>query len=243
MRRTAVSVAVGLVLCAVPAAAQRQAAPTDKSLAELAAGVTRATQHYRDVLARSVPIHEAQVQEAVEAVRERRQLHVLGVLSAEVVAQAERAFSAAQRDLDETLAAIDEADRLLFEAMVQERLARLTPLPRGGYEDTAALVRFSGTSPWSLKDVPRLEQRFAAAFGRKLPISSFGQTSVHDRLGFDHRAAIDVAVHPDSAEGRWLMAHLRASGIPFMGVRATVPGTSTGAHIHVGPPSGRLLAR
>ncbi|HEU4370643.1 MAG TPA: hypothetical protein VFV05_20670 [Methylomirabilota bacterium] len=243
MRRAAVTVAVGLVLWAGPAAAQRRAAPAATSPAELAAAVTRATQHYRDVLARSVPIHEAQVREAVEVVRERRQLHVIGALSAEAVEQAERALGAAQRDLDETLTAIDEADRLLFEAMVQERIARLAPLPRGGYEDTAALVRFNGTSPWSLKNVPKLDQQFAGVFGRPLPISSFGQTAVHDRLGFDHRAAIDVAVHPDSAEGRWLIEHLRASGIPFIGVRATVPGASTGAHIHIGPPSGRLLAR
>jgi len=242
-RAAALAIVVGVAVCAAPAAAQRAVPPSGKSLAALAADVTRAMGQYRAAVERSLPIHQARVQEATEALQERRQLHTLGVLSAEAVEQAERALAAAQRDLDEALAAIDEADRLLFEATVQERLARLAPLRRGGYEDSAALVRFNGASPWSLGDVPKLQRQFAGVFGRALPISAFGQTSLHDRLGFDHRAAVDVAVHPDSAEGRWLMQHLRASGIPFIGVRATVPGTSTGAHIHVGPPSGRLMAR
>jgi len=242
-RAAVLTIAVGVALCAAPAVAQRAAPPSGKSLADLAADVTRAMGQYRAAVGRSVPIHEARVQEATKAVEERRQLHVLGVLPADAVDQAERALAAAQRERDEALAAIDEADWLLFEATVQERLVRLAPLRRGGYEDTAALVRFNGASPWSLGDVPKLQRQFAGVFGRALPISSLGQTSLHDRLGFDHRAAIDVAVHPDSAEGRWLMQHLRGSGIPFIGVRATVPGTSTGAHIHVGPPSGRLMAR
>ena len=38
--------------------------------------------------------------------------------------------------------------------------------------------------------------------------------------GFDHRNALDVAVHPDSPEGRALMDYLRAHGIPFLAFRA-----------------------
>jgi hypothetical protein len=104
------------------------------------------------------------------------------------------------------------------------------------------LVRFSGSTPWSPADVSPLSRRFAAAFGRSLPISALGQTKVHDRLGLDHRGAVDVAVHPDSAEGRWLMDQLRRAGIPFIGVRGEVPGSATGAHVHVGPPSPRLVS-
>ena len=134
-------------------------------------------------------------------------------------------------------------DRLLFEASLQQRLASLPALPRGGFEDLPTLVRFNGTTPWTLKSVPALEQRFIAAFGRRLPISAFGQTKVHDQLGLDHRIAIDVAVSPDSAEGQWLMKDLRKAGIPFIGVRGVVPGASTGAHVHIGPESPRLIAR
>jgi hypothetical protein len=112
-----------------------------------------------------------------------------------------------------------------------------------GLQDRAMLLRFNGASPWSLKGVPALEQRFLAAFGRSLPISAFGQTKVHDQLGLDHRMAVDVAVSPDSAEGQWLMRELRSAGIPFIGVRGVVPGASTGAHVHIGPESPRLIAR
>jgi hypothetical protein len=234
---------IGAVLCATPVTAQRMPPPGGKSLAELAADVARTMQEYRDAVARAVPVHEAQVQEAVDALEERRQLHKAGMLSAAYVEQAERDLVTAQRGLDEARAAIEEADRFLFEASFQRRLARLAPLPRGGYEDVTTLVRFNGTSRWSLKDVPTLERRFTEAFRRALPISAFGQTKVHDRLGLDHRTAIDIAVHPDSAEGRWLMQHLRQAGIPFIGVRAEVPGSSTGAHIHVGAASPRMLAR
>ena len=46
--------------------------------------------------------------------------------------------------------------------------------------------------------------------------------------------AIDVALHPDSPEGRALMTYLRTSGIPFIAAWGTVPGQTSGAHIHVG---------
>jgi hypothetical protein len=80
-------------------------------------------------------------------------------------------------------------------------------------------------------------------FGRALPISALGQTALHDRLGFDHRNAIDLAVHPDSPEGRALMEHLRAQGIPFIAAWGAIPGSASGAHIHVGQPSPRMSVR
>jgi hypothetical protein len=48
---------------------------------------------------------------------------------------------------------------------------------------------------------------------------------------------MDVAVHPDSAEGRALIAYLRGNGIPFIAFRSAVPGSATGAHVHIGYPS------
>jgi hypothetical protein len=234
---------MGLMLWTTPGLAQRGTPPSRRSLGELAAEVARTTQSYRDAVARSIPQHEANVREAVAALQERRKLYRAGALPAAYVEQAERDLVAAERELEDAQKALDDADRLLFEAALQQRLAGLPALPRGGFEDRATLVRFNGPSPWSLKGVPALEQRFLAAFGRSLPISAFGQTKVHDRLGLDHRAAIDVAVHPDSEEGRWLMKELRSAGIPFIGVRDVVPGASTGAHVHVGPESPRLIAR
>jgi hypothetical protein len=78
---------------------------------------------------------------------------------------------------------------------------------------------------------------FVSKFGRTLPVSAFGQTSLHSHLGFDHRNAVDVALNPDSAEGRALLGKLRGFGIPFIAFRQAIPGIATGAHIHIGKPS------
>jgi hypothetical protein len=60
-------------------------------------------------------------------------------------------------------------------------------------------------------------------------------------LGLDHREAVDVALRPDSAEGRVLMAYLRRNGIPFIAFRGKLSSLSTGAHIHIGRRSPRLI--
>jgi hypothetical protein len=62
-------------------------------------------------------------------------------------------------------------------------------------------------------------------------------------MGLDHRNALDVAVHPDSPEGRALMGYLRAAGIPFIAAWGAIPGSASGAHLHVGQPSPRLTVR
>jgi hypothetical protein len=80
---------------------------------------------------------------------------------------------------------------------------------------------------------------FVSKFGRTLPVSAFGQTRLHNRLGFDHRNSVDVALSPDSAEGRALLGKLRGFGVPFIAFRKAIPGIATGAHIHVGRPSPR----
>ncbi len=48
-------------------------------------------------------------------------------------------------------------------------------------------------------------------------------------------------MRPDSAEGRGLMAYLRGAGIPFIAFRGRMSSMSTGAHIHIGRPSPRLV--
>jgi hypothetical protein len=47
-------------------------------------------------------------------------------------------------------------------------------------------------------------------------------------------------LHPDSPEGKALIAFLRGNGIPFLAFRSAVAGTATGAHIHIGYPSHRI---
>jgi hypothetical protein len=58
--------------------------------------------------------------------------------------------------------------------------------------------------------------------------------------GDDHHNAVDVALHPDSSEGRALINYLQGRGIPFLAFRGAIPGIATGPHIHIGSPSHRL---
>ena len=127
----------------------------------------------------------------------------------------------------------------MVEAQALQRLAALPPVPPGAEQSTPEVVEYHGVTAWTLAQVASLDRFFSARFGRPLPVSALGQTPVHDRLGFDHRNAADVAVHPDSVEGRALLDHLRALGIPFLAFRGPVAGASTGAHVHVGAPSPR----
>ena len=110
------------------------------------------------------------------------------------------------------------------EAAIQRRAPKAPVRAR-----LSALVLYAGTSDWSLADAETVQEFFATRFGRPLPVSAWGQTAVHDRLGLDHRQALDVAVHPDSREGRALMAFLRKEGIPLVAIRARVKGSATGA--------------
>ena len=111
----------------------------------------------------------------------------------------------------------------------------------GGYEKrTNAFVRFTGSGYWSLKDAGQIQAFFQSRFRRPLPISAFGQSGTHNRLGFDHHNAMDVAIHPDSVEGRALIAYLESRNIPFAAFRQAIPGSATGPHIHIGVRSNRF---
>src|SRR6266850_3351845 len=219
-------------------------AQAPNKLEKTASDVIAATLNYRAALEKVLAIYERDLARRAELAELRQDLFEREVLSRREFEEGRRAQAEAQKNVDETRVAMAAADRMLSEARMAEALARLTPLPRGAYEETAGLVRFNGLAQWTLAlGTPRLQQFFLARFGRALPISAFGQTALHDRMGFDHRNALDVAVHPDSLEGRALMEHLRSAGIPFMAAWGAVPGSASGAHIHVGQPSPRISAR
>ncbi|HET9531677.1 MAG TPA: SH3 domain-containing protein [Blastocatellia bacterium] len=94
---------------------------------------------------------------------------------------------------------------------------------------------------YASKDKIRIavEQFYARRFGRSLPISAYGQTGLHSRMGFSHHNAFDVPLHPDGIEGRALISFLREQGIPFIAFRRAVRGAATGPHVHIGRPSPR----
>jgi hypothetical protein len=214
------------------------------TLEKAASDVIAATINYRTALERLLPIYERDLAARSELAELRQDLFERGVLSRREFEEGLKAHADAQSNVEDTRRAIAEAERMISEARMTEALARLTPLPRGSYEETPGLARYNGSGPWALAaDTPRLQQFYLARFGRALPISAFGQTSLHDRMGFDHRDALDVAVHPASAEGRVLMEHLRAAGIPFIAAWGSIPRSASGAHIHVGQPSPRIVGR
>jgi hypothetical protein len=106
---------------------------------------------------------------------------------------------------------------------------------------SAALVQgIKYSADWSLEKAEKIKDFFVKRFGHDLPVSAMGQTETHDKLGFDHHDAMDVALNPDSREGRTLIGYLRQMKIPFIAFRRRVEGAATGPHIHIGNPSHRM---
>ncbi len=184
-------------------------------------------------------LHEAERQRLLEEYNRRRNLYDQGLISRSEVLQAEQALAGAMMRVEEDKRWLAETDMVITEYAMRDELLRLPSLAIGGYDESGTLLRFNGGVLWSVADATKVEAFFMKTFGRALPISAFGQTATHDRLRFDHRDAIDVALHPDSPEGRSLLSFLRQSGIPFLAFRSAVAGSSTGAHIHIGKPSAR----
>jgi hypothetical protein len=242
-------IAIAMVTASPARAQTRRSAPPEAPkgnarLEKAASDVIAATQSYRAALEKVLAIHERELARRNELSELRQDLYERGVISRREFEDGQRAQFDAQKNVEDTRRAMSDADRMLSEARTAESLARLAPLARGGYEETPGLVRYNGTAAWSLAgDLGRLQQFFLARFGRPLPISALGQTPLHDRMGFDHRNALDVAVHPDSPEGRALMEHLRLAGIPFIAAWGAIPGSTSGAHIHVGQPSPRFTVQ
>ena len=248
----AIALLVTVLATAMPswvlAQGRRSSAPEapkgNPRLEKAASDVIAATESYRTALEKVLAIHERELARRNELAELRQDLYERGVLSRREFEEGLRAQVEAQKSVEDTRRAMSDADRVLSEARMAQSLARLAPLARGGYEETPGLVRYNGTAAWSLAgDLSRLQQFFLARFGRPLPISALGQTALHDRMGFDHRNALDVAVHPDSPEGRALMEHLRLAGIPFIAAWGAIPGSTSGAHIHVGQPSPRFTVQ
>lgn len=170
----------------------------------------------------------------------RRKLFQMGQIERNQVEEAEKLFVAALKRVHESRSTVVETDIAITEAILGEKVERLPVMPVNGFSETAEFSHFNGGFKWSLKEAPRIERFFSQTFGRRLPITALGQSETHNRLGFDHRDAMDVAIHPDSTEGRALTAHLRKASIPYIAFRGALSGVSTGPHIHIGKPSGRL---
>jgi hypothetical protein len=237
MKRPRLALVLILLTLITPLAA-RGAPPSDvrRDLERARADVVTSSREYRARLERLLPFRQDAVRRAAAALETRRRLLDSGAVSRRDVEIAEGSVRAAEAELDETRRDIADAERLVAEAIAAETLP---PLPTGETTATPALIQHHGPAAWSLARVALLQRFFSDRFGRVLPISALGQTPVHDRLGFDHRNALDVAVHPDSLEGKALIAWLRTEGVSFLAFRGPVSGEATGAHVHIGEPSPR----
>jgi hypothetical protein len=175
------------------------------------------------------------------AVIKQRKLYQDGKVSKEQLVETEQSFIT-------TLVRIQEVRRLLTETEIAlaETEMRGEPSAPAAIGDLPQAKRLPyngrGNVPWSISEAPNIEKYFFQTFGHNLPVSALGQTPTHDRLRFDHRNAMDVALHPDSMEGKALIAYLQRSAVPFIAFRSAAAGASTGAHIHIGRPSRRMAA-
>jgi hypothetical protein len=218
--------------------APRAAAAADFSA--LNSDVLRTATEYRDQLSVQRKLEDLDVYRRQREVDQRTDMLEKGYIAKAELEQSKLALARAQAKLADTDQRIRDAEMIIGEAEARSRLASLPPLPPGGYSEAGGLVRFNGSAEWSLADAGKIETYFATLFGHPLPVSARGESEVHRQMRFDHRNALDVALHPDSIEGRALMDYLRKSGIPFMAFRGKVSGSSTGAHIHIGRPSLRV---
>ncbi|MCS7315961.1 MAG: hypothetical protein NZ554_10825 [Bryobacteraceae bacterium] len=146
----------------------------------------------------------------------------------------------ARRELDLARGRIRLLEELAEMARAEATEASVSSFPPAAL--APPIERFDGPAAFHGGLLRVLALDFELHFGRSLPISANGATALHRALGLDHRGRVDVALHPDSPEGVWLREYLRQRGIPYYAFRGPVRGRSTGAHIHIGPPSEPLRA-
>lgn len=139
-----------------------------------------------------------------------------------------------------------EYELVVSRAELVSEMASMARLEQQAIESPASatgpvMERFDGDGSFTRDDFRTVLLAYEKQFRKPLPISAQGETAVHRALGFDHRDRVDVALGPDSEEGAWLRRFLESSDIPYYAFRSFVPGKATAAHIHIGPPSSRIL--
>jgi hypothetical protein len=131
----------------------------------------------------------------------------------------------------------------LFEGVLEmARLEQELAEALAAQSERAARIatRFDGNGRFLSSQRQLVGMQFERNFGHPLPVSADGDTPLHRSLGFDHTGRLDVALHPDSEEGAWLLGLLESMQVPYFAFRGAVAGKATGAHIHIGPPSGPI---
>jgi hypothetical protein len=198
--------------------------------------VVVAANQYKKSVETLIPLYEKAAASASEALEKRKELFAKGLISRRELEAGEEALKGAQSELNQARGQLAESDQAIANAMAERAVGRNWANPKS-YGAKPAIMRNAGVGGWAIAQASKVQSFFASKFGQQLPISAYGQSATHNRMGLDHRNSVDVALHPDSDEGSALIAYLRSNGIPFLAFRSAVPGAATGAHIHIGYPS------
>lgn len=219
------------------------AAPADE-LTKLREEFVKATNETKAGLAKLIVIYEGNVTTAEEKLAASKKLYEEGLLPRAQVAENERAVAEARDKVTTTRKQIADADAqvaaILVETEAEKTIAKNLRFARRSLVRTTAFIRYNGAgSGWNLGEAWKIQRFFSDTFKRELPVAVFGQGAIHERWRLDHRNAMDISLHPDSAEGQALLGFLQKNGIPYLAFRSAIPGTATGPHIHIGRPSHR----
>jgi hypothetical protein len=177
------------------------------------------------------------VERRQEAVDRGHKLLAMGIAAKSEIAGTEQALADAEREHGWAVNRAKLAREIADLAKTEQEMMRLAQSSPGLVE------HFVGSNRFDLSEFPSIDRAFQARFSHALPVSAMGESAIHRSLGFDHRNRVDIALVPDQAEGQWLRQYLTAHNIPYFAFRTAVMGQATGAHIHIGPPSDRLVAQ
>ena len=228
----------------VAVAAQSSKTSTKNQLAETRSELISATEAYKASAQEVIKFQEQEVAEAITKADQLKQLVADGLIARNELAAAEQRIAEAKSKLEATKKQIADSDNLIAQIHESEKAEKAMAKTLAAAQSRRLVqpvsMRYNGMAGWALSNISSVQTFFSTTFGRPLPISTLGQSATHNAMRWDHRNSADVGVHPDSAEGRALIAFLQSKGIPFLAFRGAIPGVSTGPHIHIGYPSGRL---
>ena len=233
--------------CAL-ANAQTESNKTSKKIASSSSNLIEVTNQYKDSSKELLAIQQTEVNKASAKLEQLRTLVSDGLVAKAELATAEQDLAELRGKMEATEKQIADSDTRVAQIKAEQQLAKKNAGSRvkligKQYEtlsNTAMMLRYNGPIAWSRGNLDTIQAFFSSKFGHSLPTSAVGQSATHNRLGYDHRNAVDVALHPDSTEGRALISYLQQQGIPFLAFRGAIPGVATGPHIHIGSPSHRL---
>jgi hypothetical protein len=245
-KQTLLMLALALFIACGLVNAQTASTPI-KEISSSSPGAIEAANQYKASSKELLAIQENEVRKAAAKLEELRILVSDGLVAkAELDTDAQK-LADLRAQLQATQKQIADADNMIAEVKEQELAkkqaatsVKLVSKQYGTLTTRATMLRYNGSSAWSLGGLDDVQAFFSAKFGHSLPTSAVGQSATHNRLGYDHRNAVDVALHPDSPEGTALISYLQSQGIPFLAFRGAIPGVATGPHIHIGSPSHRL---